>query len=119
MKTQFNRFERIYQQWIDDERIYLLKRIEKLENDNRELHQIYQTYEKSLQSITNLIIKILLIQQVNLKNVILTYLNILLFSPEEYATKYLADLIANISCSLIDTCLLQLHLPFFIVNVKI
>jgi adenylate kinase family enzyme len=57
-----------YQQWIDDERIYLLKRIEKLEHDNHQLLELYQTYqienEKSIQSIMNLILKILLTQQV-------------------------------------------------------
>jgi adenylate kinase family enzyme len=57
-----------YQQWIDDERIYLLRRIEKLEHENHQLLELYQTYqiqnEKSIQSITNLILKILLTQQV-------------------------------------------------------
>jgi len=58
-----------YQQWINDEQTYLLKRIEKLENENQQLHQMYQTYqmqnETCIRSITDLIMKIILTQQVN------------------------------------------------------
>ncbi|CAF3318309.1 unnamed protein product, partial [Rotaria sp. Silwood2] len=53
-----------------NEKTYLLKRIEKLENDNCQLREIYQTYqmqnEKCIRSITDLIIKVLLTQQVRI-----------------------------------------------------
>ena len=58
-----------YQQWTNNEQTYLLKRIEKLENENRQLHQLFQTYqmqnETCIRSITDLIMKIILTQQVN------------------------------------------------------
>jgi hypothetical protein len=56
------------QQWIADEQIYLLKRIEQLEYENHRLHDNYQTYqrqsEKCIQSVTDLIIKTLFTQEV-------------------------------------------------------
>lgn len=59
-----------YQQWINNERIHLHKRIEMLENENHQLSDLYFTYqvqnEKSLAAIINLILQILSTQQVNL-----------------------------------------------------
>jgi hypothetical protein len=56
------------QRWIGDEQVYLLNRIEQLENENYRLHENYRTYqnqsEKCLQSITDLIIKTLFTQEV-------------------------------------------------------
>lgn len=58
-----------YEHWINDEQIYLIQRIEKLENENRYLHETYQAYqiqnEKCIQSITNLLIKVLSNHKVN------------------------------------------------------
>ena len=58
-----------YEQWIGNEQIYLLKHIEELENENRQLREIYQTYqiqnEKCIRSIIDLVIKIILIHKVN------------------------------------------------------
>jgi len=128
LKIRFDKLENIYQRWIDDERFYLLKRIEKLENENHQFYEIYQTYEKSLQSITNLIIKILLIQQVNFRHIITfnkfsclclrKYSSVLLFSLEKYTNKCLADLITNISYCLIYTCLSYIHFFFLSANMK-
>jgi hypothetical protein len=59
------------QRWVGDEQIYLLKRIEQLENENRQLHENYRTYqkqsEKCIESVTNLIIKTLVTQEVRYK----------------------------------------------------
>jgi hypothetical protein len=59
------------QQWIADEQIYLLNRIEQLEKENRQLHDNYRTYqkqsEKCIQSVTDLIIKTLFTQEVRHK----------------------------------------------------
>lgn len=59
------------QQWLGDEQIYLLKRIEQLETENRQLHLNYRTYqvksEKCLQSVTDLIMKLLFTQEVGCK----------------------------------------------------
>ncbi|CAF3706813.1 unnamed protein product [Rotaria sp. Silwood1] len=67
LKAQIDKLEKRHEYWISNEQIYLLKRIEKLENDNLQLREIYQTYhiqnEKCIRSITDLIIKILLTQQ--------------------------------------------------------
>lgn len=57
------------QQWLADEQIYLLKRIEQLEEENHRLRENYQTYqnhnEKCLESISDLIVKTVLTQEVN------------------------------------------------------
>lgn len=57
-----------YQQWINNERTHLRKRIEILENENHQLSDLYFTYqvqnEKSLAAIINLILQILSTQQV-------------------------------------------------------
>ncbi|CAF1284805.1 unnamed protein product [Rotaria sordida] len=67
LKIQIDKLEGRHEHWIMNEQIYLLKRIEKLENENCQLREIYQTYqiqnEKCIRSITDLIIKILLTQQ--------------------------------------------------------
>jgi len=59
------------QQWIADEQIYLLRRIEQLENENRQLHDNFRTYqkqsEKCIESVTDLIIKTLFTQEVRYK----------------------------------------------------
>lgn len=59
------------QRWITDEQVYLLRRIEQLENENHRLHDNYQIYqrqsEKCLQSVTDLIIKTLFTQEVRYK----------------------------------------------------
>ncbi len=59
------------QRWIADEQIYLLRRIEQLEEENRRLHENYRTYqrqsEKCLESVTDLIIKTLFTQEVREK----------------------------------------------------
>lgn len=56
------------ERWIGDEQIYLLKRIEQLENENRHLNENHQSYqkqsEKCLESFTDLIIKTLFTQEV-------------------------------------------------------
>jgi hypothetical protein len=59
------------QRWIADEQVYLLNRIEQLENENHRLNEIHQNYqrqsEKCLQSVTDLIIKTLFTQEVRYK----------------------------------------------------
>lgn len=56
------------QRWVGDEQLYLLRRIEALESENRQLHANYRTYqlksEKCIQSITDLITKLLFTQEV-------------------------------------------------------
>jgi hypothetical protein len=99
LNNRFDKLEEIYYQWINDERSYLLKRIEKLENENHQFREIFQTNEKSIRSITNLIIKILLTQQVNLEHIktvikfsclyIHKDSSVLHFSPEKYPTNML------------------------------
>ncbi|CAM4802983.1 unnamed protein product [Rotaria magnacalcarata] len=63
LRSQFDELQERYEYWINGEQIYLIQRIEKLENENQYLHETYQTYqiqnEKCIQSITNLIIKVL------------------------------------------------------------
>jgi hypothetical protein len=60
------------QRWIGDEQVYLLKRIDQLENENRQLQEKYRTYqlqsEKCIGSVTDLIIKTLVTQEVRYKN---------------------------------------------------
>ncbi|CAF4285050.1 unnamed protein product [Rotaria sp. Silwood2] len=72
LKVQIDKLEGRNENWIINEKTYLLKRIEKLENDNCQLREIYQTYqmqnEKCIRSITDLIIKVLLTQQDNSEN---------------------------------------------------
>ncbi|UJR31908.1 hypothetical protein I4U23_019382 [Adineta vaga] len=67
LKERFDKLDEKCQRWIGDEQIYLLKRIEQLENENRQLHVNYQNYqiksEKCLQSVTDLIIKLLFTQE--------------------------------------------------------
>ncbi|CAF0878583.1 unnamed protein product [Adineta ricciae] len=67
LKERFDKLDEKYQRWIGDEQIYLLKRIEQLETENRQLHLNYRTYqlksEKCLQSVTDLIIKLLFTQE--------------------------------------------------------
>ena len=59
------------QHWIHEEQIYLLKRIELLQNENDRLNQTHRTYqrqsEKCLESVTDLIIKTLFTQEVRYK----------------------------------------------------
>ncbi|CAF3419610.1 unnamed protein product [Rotaria socialis] len=63
LRSHFDKLQERYEHWINDEQIYLMQRIEKLENENQYLRETYQTYqiqnEKCIQSITNLIIKML------------------------------------------------------------
>ncbi|CAF3603354.1 unnamed protein product [Rotaria sp. Silwood1] len=67
LKERFDKLEERCQQWIADEQIYLLKRIQQLEDENHRLHENYQTYqkqsEKCIESVTDLIIKTLFTQE--------------------------------------------------------
>ncbi|CAF1261920.1 unnamed protein product [Adineta steineri] len=67
LKARIDKLDERYQQWINDEQNFLLKRIENLENENHQLLEIYLTYqiqnETCIRSITDLIMKILLTQQ--------------------------------------------------------
>ncbi|CAF3310938.1 unnamed protein product [Rotaria socialis] len=80
LKERFDKLEERCQRWITDEQVYLLRRIEQLEDENHRLHENYQAYqkqsEKCIGSVTDLIIKALFTQEelrkqcVNLHNVI-------------------------------------------------
>ncbi|CAF0810818.1 unnamed protein product [Rotaria sordida] len=67
LRERFDTLEERCQRWIADEQIYLLKRIQQLEDENRRLHENYQTYqkqsEKCIGSVTDLIIKTLFTQE--------------------------------------------------------
>ncbi|CAF2565785.1 unnamed protein product [Rotaria sp. Silwood2] len=67
LKERFDKLEERCQQWIADEQIYLLKRIQHLEDENRRLNENYQAYqkqsEKCIGSVTDLIIKTLFTQE--------------------------------------------------------
>ncbi|UJR14810.1 hypothetical protein I4U23_001797 [Adineta vaga] len=67
LRTRLDQIEERYERWINNEQIYLTKRIEHLENENRQLHELHLTYqmqnETCMRSITDLIMKILLVQQ--------------------------------------------------------
>lgn len=59
------------QRWINEEQLYLLRRIEQLQSENERLHETHRTYqrqsEKCLESVTDLIIKTLFTQEVRYK----------------------------------------------------
>ncbi|CAF0935566.1 unnamed protein product, partial [Adineta ricciae] len=67
LKTRLDLLENRYERWIHDEQTYLNKRIEYLENENHQLHELYISYqmqnETCMRSMTDLIMKILLTQQ--------------------------------------------------------
>ncbi|CAF0766547.1 unnamed protein product [Adineta steineri] len=67
LKERFDKLDERCQRWIGDEQTYLLKRIEQLENENRQLHDNHRTYqiksEKCIESVTDLIVKILFTQE--------------------------------------------------------
>ena len=89
-----------YQQWINNERIHLHKRIEMLENENHQLSDLYFTYqvqnEKSLAAIINLILQILSTQQVNL-TISLLYdncrMNLIIYTFRVYVRCFITDLV--------------------------
>ncbi|CAF4760594.1 unnamed protein product [Rotaria socialis] len=68
LKERFDKLEERCQRWITDEQVYLLRRIEQLEDENHRLHENYQAYqkqsEKCIGSVTDLIIKALFTQEV-------------------------------------------------------